>query len=46
LNNLEITSILNKSYSEYFGFTKEDLSVILNDYNLLEKEELIKKWYN
>ncbi|MFT8352126.1 AAA family ATPase [Clostridium saccharoperbutylacetonicum] len=46
LNNLEIISILNKSYSEYFGFTREDLSVILNDYNLLEKEELIKKWYN
>ncbi len=46
LNNLEIISILNKSYSEYFGFTKEDLNVILKDYNLLEKEELIKKWYN
>ncbi|WP_459478287.1 AAA family ATPase [Clostridium saccharoperbutylacetonicum] len=46
LNNLEIISILNKSYSEYFGFTREDLSVILNDYNLIEKEELIKKWYN
>jgi hypothetical protein len=46
LNNLEIISILNKSYSEYFGFTKEDLSVILKDYNLLVKEELVKKWYN
>jgi hypothetical protein len=46
LNNLEIISILNKSYSEYFGFTERDLSVILNDYNLIEKKELIKNWYD
>ncbi|MVX65529.1 AAA family ATPase [Clostridium chromiireducens] len=46
LNNLEIISILNKSYSEYFGFTQDELKVILKDYELLEKEELIKNWYN
>jgi hypothetical protein len=46
LNNLEIISILNKSYSEYFGFTQDNLKVILNDYELVEKEELIKNWYN
>ena len=46
LNNLEIISVLNKSYSEYFGFTQDDLKVILKDYELLEKEELIKNWYN
>ncbi|SFC49671.1 AAA family ATPase [Clostridium uliginosum] len=46
LNNLEIISILNKSYDEYFGFTQEEVSKMLGDYDLNEKETLIKEWYN
>lgn len=46
LNNLEIISILNKSYDEYFGFTQEEVSKMLGDYDLNEKEILVKQWYN
>ncbi|MFD3157972.1 AAA family ATPase [Haloimpatiens sp. FM7330] len=46
LNNLEIISILNKSYDEYFGFTQKDVNKMLEDYNLSDKEDLIKEWYN
>ncbi|GAA0076047.1 AAA family ATPase [Clostridium sp. CTA-5] len=46
LNNLEIISILNKSYDEYFGFTQKEVNKMLEDYNLMDKETLIKDWYN
>lgn len=46
LNNLEIISILNEYYDEYFGFTQNETSKILDDYGLIEKEELTKSWYN
>ncbi|MFD3157936.1 AAA family ATPase [Haloimpatiens sp. FM7330] len=46
LNNLEIISILNKSYDEYFGFTQKDVNKMLEDYKLSDKEDLIKEWYN
>ena len=46
LNNLEIISILNKSYDEYFGFTPEEVKKICRDYNVQNKYELIKEWYN
>lgn len=46
LNNLEIISILNKYYDEYFGFKEEEVSKILKDYNLEEKEDTVKTWYD
>ena len=46
LNNLEIISILNEYYDEYFGFTQNETSKVLDDYGLIEKEELTKSWYN
>lgn len=46
LNNLEISSILNKQYDEHFGFTDEEVKKICMDYKLFSKYELIKEWYN
>ncbi|AOR25135.1 AAA family ATPase [Clostridium taeniosporum] len=46
LNNLEIISILNKSYDEYFGFTQKEINKMLEDYNLMNKQALVKEWYN
>jgi hypothetical protein len=46
LNNLEIISILSEYYDEYFGFTQDEVSKVLKDYGLSEKEELTKEWYN
>ncbi|OOM74314.1 putative AAA-ATPase [Clostridium puniceum] len=46
LNNLDIISILNEYYDEYFGFTQDEVNKMLTDYGLSEKEELVKKWYD
>ncbi|MCI5727859.1 MAG: ATP-binding protein [Clostridium sp.] len=46
LNNLNIISILNNNYSEYFGFTQEEVNAILKYYKKEDKEEIVKKWYN
>lgn len=46
LNNLDIISILNEYYDEYFGFTQNEVNIMLKDYGLNEKEELTKSWYN
>ena len=46
LNNLEINSILDKQYSEHFGFTQEEIDNILRYYSLEDKREEIKNWYD
>ncbi len=46
LNNLEVVSILNKSYSEYFGFTQAEMDDILNYYGLSNKRQIVRDWYN
>ena len=46
LNNLNIISILNNNYSEYFGFTQEEVNSILKYYKKEDKKEIVKKWYN
>ncbi|MGL5152993.1 MAG: AAA family ATPase [Clostridium sp.] len=46
LNNLEIISILNKSYDEYFGFTNEEVMKICEDYSIQDNYEVMKEWYN
>lgn len=46
LNNLNIISILNSHYDEYFGFTENEVSEMLKYYGFGDKENIIKKWYN
>ena len=46
LNNLKIISILSTRYDEYFGFTSEEVKKICRDYDMKEKYEIIKEWYN
>ena len=46
LNNLDIISILDKQYSEHFGFTQEEVDGILRYYDLENKREEIKRWYD
>ena len=46
LNNLEINSILDKQYSEHFGFTQEEVDKMLEYYGLEDKREEIKNWYD
>lgn len=46
LNNLNIISILNTHYDEYFGFTENEASEILKYYEFEDKEDIVRKWYN
>ncbi len=46
LNNLEIISILNPNFGEYFGFTLRETVKILEDYGIADKQEEIKTWYD
>lgn len=46
LNNLEMISILNRSYDEYFGFTQEEIDGMLAYYDLSSKREELKEWYD
>ena len=46
LNNLKIISILDDRYAEHFGFTDDEVIKICEDYNIQQKYETIKQWFN
>lgn len=46
LNNLKINSILDNRYSEYFGFTSEEVRDMSVYYGVPEKYEEICDWYD
>ena len=46
LNNLDIVSILTKNYSEYFGFTQDEMDVLLRHYDLEGKRQIVRDWYD
>ena len=46
LNNLNIVSILNESYGEYFGFLQEEVKTMLQFYNRENCTDIVKQWYD
>ena len=46
LNNLNVNSIMDCDYDNFFGFTHQEVHDMLEYYNMLDKEEEIKDWYN
>lgn len=46
LNNLKIISITDDSYSEYFGFTQQEVDQMLDFYGLSENTETVRQWYD
>ena len=46
LNNLKINSILDNKYSQYFGFTPEEVKEMARYYGVPEKFEEICAWYD
>ncbi|OQY09207.1 MAG: hypothetical protein B6I29_03875 [Marinitoga sp. 4572_148] len=46
VNNLDISTVLNKLYNDKFGVTKEELEEILKYYRIENKENKIIEWYN
>ena len=39
-------SILDEKYDEYFGFTDREVQKIGEDYDMQQKFEIFKEWYN
>lgn len=46
LNNFKVRTITDLSFAEYFGFTDEEVRKMLCYYNLDEKFEQLKEWYD
>ena len=46
LNNLVVNSVLDKKYSEYFGFTRAEVAEMASYYNVEDKLTEICDWYD
>ena len=46
LNNHAVNSILSNKYSESFGFVQSEVDELMRYYNIEEKSQLMKKWYD
>lgn len=46
LNNITIYSILDRKYSQYFGFTKVEVQEMLKYYDANDKYEEVCEWYD
>ena len=46
LNNLKTYSITKNKFSQYFGFTQEEMKEILQAFSLEQYAETIAKWYD
>ena len=45
-NNLQIYSVLNNGYSQFFGFTEDEVYQMLDYYGLSDKQAEVQEWYN
>ncbi len=46
LNNLVINSVLDNKYSEYFGFTADEVRAMTEYYDIVDKFDEICQWYD
>ena len=46
LNNLSVYSILNDFYSDFFGFTQDEVKKALKDFNIEYELSDVKAWYD
>ena len=46
LNHLNIISVLDKKYSEHFGFTEREVFQMMEDYGVESRFPTMKEWYD
>lgn len=46
LNNPTVNTVLDEKYSEYFGFTSEEVDEMASYYGVSEKRDEIRAWYD
>ncbi len=45
-NNPGVYTLLSEDFSEYFGFTEEEVETVLKDFDLLDMYDRVQLWYN
>ncbi len=46
LNNLEVSTVIDEQYNQYFGFTQKEVAKMTSDLGYENKLEQIKQWYD
>ena len=46
LNNIGVYSLVSKNYADKFGFTEIEIEQLIKYYQLADKQEELKTWYN
>lgn len=46
MNNLAVCSVISGGYDNSFGFTQAEMDEILEEYDLTEKKDLLRSWYD
>ena len=46
LNNFKVYSITNTEFDETFGFTDEEVKIMLHDYEMDDRYDEVKEWYD
>ena len=45
-NNFKVFTVLDNEFSEDFGITEEEIERVIEDFNIEDEKEEIKKWYD
>ena len=45
-NNFDVYTVLNDEFSDDFGITEEEMDKVINGFEIQDKKEEIKKWYD
>lgn len=46
LNNLEVVTTTSEKYAESFGFTQEEVFAVLDKFQLSDRKQEVKQWYD
>jgi len=46
LNNCGVFSVLNTEFSDYFGFTENEITQLLREFQLESQQKHVAEWYN
>lgn len=46
LNNLKVITTISSKYGTVFGFTEKEVFAVLDDYDMGDQKEIVKKWYD
>ena len=46
LNNLNVITTTSEEYATFFGFTEQEVFQALDEFDLADKKELVKQWYD